>query len=478
MGLVEALEPVYSLLPSVRAPEVAPTLKKKLMWTALALLLFFTLGRISLIGIPHTDSENPLEAVQEILASSRGTLLSAGIGPIVFASIILQLLVGGKILDVDLTDPKGKAQFQGLQKFFAIVMCFFEGIIFPLSGMVPNTGFENAIFLGIQIAIGSILLLYIDETVSKYGLGSGIGLFIAGGVSAKFFWQLLMPPAIVLTKPMGGEVFRFFLERTATGGFDFTILFPMLVALLIYLIVIYANAIHVNIPITMGRRGFGGRYPVNLLYVSVIPVILTIALFSNISMFGRLAGGVPIVSDVMKGLTWATGNAVAEWATMGELAPYFNTNIYNLFNYLLVQASVSKFEIFARLDVQIRILQGILYLAFLSVGCVVFGKFWVSMGGQSPGDIANQLESSGMYIPGFRRDRRIIEKILNRYIPPIVVIGSIFVALLAGIGNMALGTLGSGTGILLTVSIVYKLYEQLAKEQLKESSSLLKRFLG
>lgn len=470
MGLVEWLEPIYSVIPSVKMPEVEPPLKRRILWSATVLVLFFMLGRISLLGLPQlgANQTNPLAAFQEILASRMGTLLTAGIGPIVFASIILQLLVGGKIIDVDLTDPKGKAKFQGMQKLFAILMCFFEGIIYPMSGMVPNSGAFNVLFLGTQIAIGSIILLYLDEVVSKYGIGSGIGLFIAGGVAGRFFWQLLMPPGIAISQPQGGLLFKFF--GNMQGMPNYALLLPVIVAVIIYLIVTYANAIHVNIPITMGRRGFGGRYPVNLLYVNVLPVILSVALFANIRMWGAMVSGVPVLGDAMRVLTWITGNRVPEWG--------FNRSIYNLFNFVIEQVGASGITVLFRHDMQLYLLQGLIYLVVLSVSCVVFGKFWVKMGGQSPEDIANQLESSGMYIPGFRRDKRIIEKVLNRYIPPIVVIGSVFVGLLAGIGNMALSTLGSGTGILLTVGIVYKLYEQIAKAQLKESHSLLKKLLG
>lgn len=473
MGLVEALEPIYSVIPSIKPPEVEPPLKRKLMWSGIALLMFFVLGRISLIGLPATGAqETPLAAFQEILASQAGTLLTAGIGPIVFASIILQLLVGGKIINIDLTDPAGKAKFQSLQKLFAIIMCFFQGIIYPLSGMIPtdpSAGLYGILFLGVQIAIGSILLLYLDEVVSKYGIGSGIGLFIAGGVSSRFFWQLFRPAGIGAEQ--GGRLFVF-LSSWTTGIPNYILLLPVIIAILIYLLVIYANAIHVNIPITMGRKGFGGRYPVNLLYVSVIPVILAVALFANVRMWGAMTSGVPVLGDVMRGLTWATGNPVKEWGGA------FDNSIYNLFNRLLEQVGASGLGVFARADIQIQLLQGLIYLILLCAGCVIFGKFWVKMGGQSPEDVANQLESSGMYVPGFRRDKRIIKKILNRYIPPIVVIGSIFVGVLAGIGNMALSTLGSGTGILLTVSIVYRLYQQLAKEQIKESHTLLKKLIG
>ena len=99
------------------------------------------------------------------------------------------------------------------------------------------------------------------------------------------------------------------------------------------------------------------------------------------------------------------------------------------------------------------------------------------MGGQGPEAVSNQLSNSGMYIPGFRRDPRIIKGILERYIPPITILGSAFVGLLAGLADFT-SALGSGTGILLTVGIVYRLYEELAKQQLMETNPLMKRLFG
>jgi len=122
--------------------------------------------------------------------------------------------------------------------------------------------------------------------------------------------------------------------------------------------------------------------------------------------------------------------------------------------------------------------QGLVYLLLMVICCVVFGKLWVELGGQSASNIAQQLQNSGMYIPGFRRDKRIIENVLDRYIPQITIMGSIFVGLLAGMGNMLLGGLSSGTGILLTVGIVYKLYEELAHQQILGNYPLLQKILS
>ena len=117
-----------------------------------------------------------------------------------------------------------------------------------------------------------------------------------------------------------------------------------------------------------------------------------------------------------------------------------------------------------------------IFLIIFISACVIFGVFWVELGGQGSANIARQLQSSGMFIPGFRRDERILKQILDRYIPTITILGSIFVALLAGVGDMVLGNIASGTGILLTVGIVYRMYEELAKDEFVKANPMLAKF--
>ncbi len=442
MSLLDSLEPIFKMLPEVKPPAKEQGLQRKLLWTAIALVLFFIMGRITLFGLDSARADY-LVGLQTILASEMGTLVSAGIGPIVLASIILQLLVGAKFLNIDLGNPKDRARFQSLQKLFAIVLCFFEGAAYTITGtpLLAMPGMMPIVIL--QVAIGSIILLYLDEVVSKYGIGSGISLFIAGSVSATFFWQVFAPP--IADNPLGGDLVRF-ISSFGTGA-DFLILLPILIAIIIFLIVVFAEGMHVNIPITMGVRGMGGRFPVKLLYVSNLPVILAVALFANLQLMAELMKNLPVIGAIAGAISWATNSP------------------FNLFGDII--AKIGTDGLLPALNFMApEIFHAVVYMIVLTVSCVVFGYFWVQMAGQGPSAVAEQLQRSGMYIPGFRRDKRIIEGILNRYIPIITILGSIFVALLAGFGNMALKTLSSGTGILLTVGIVYRLYEELAKEQM------------
>lgn len=450
MSLLDILEPIYRKLPEVKAPEIAPPIKRRMLWSALALILFFVMGNIGVIGLTG-EGTNHLANLQVILASKIGTLITVGIGPIVLASIILQLLVGGKLINIDLSNPKDKARFSGLQKLFAVVLCFFEAGVYTVSGMLtPSAGMIVPVIL--QVAFGSIILLYLDEVVSKYGIGSGIGLFIAGGVSETILWKTFGFSPLQTKIQWSGIIYQF-IGSFATGV-EFLMLLPIIATLIVFLVVVYAEGMHVNIPITMGRKGTGGRFPVKLLYVSNIPVILAVALFANIQLWAIIAPGLPVVGEfigpVMK--------TIAFYVTV----PY---DLIDTLAYSGLSTAIPK------------IFHALVYMIILVSACIVFGRFWVEMGGQGPEAVSNQLSKSGMYIPGFRRDPRIIRSILDRYIPPITILGSAFVGILAGMADLT-GALGSGTGILLTVGIVYRLYEELAKQQLMETNPLMRKLFG
>ena len=91
--------------------------------------------------------------------------------------------------------------------------------------------------------------------------------------------------------------------------------------------------------------------------------------------------------------------------------------------------------------------------------------------------VAKQLDSAGMQIPGYRRDPKVMEAVLNRYIPHLAVLGGIAIGLLASFADLV-GAIGTGTGILLTVMIVYNYYEQLQREKLDDAHPLLRKIIG
>ena len=108
---------------------------------------------------------------------------------------------------------------------------------------------------------------------------------------------------------------------------------------------------------------------------------------------------------------------------------------------------------------------------------MLFSYLWVEISGLNAKKISEQLHSSGIQIPGFRSSKRQLYKILKKYIPALTIISGIYVGLIAFLADLT-GALGGGTGVLLTVGIVHKLYEEMAEEQLMSSNPLLRKFLG
>src|SRR6056297_4327922 len=199
MGWKEAAEPVLTRMPSVRQPEGHVPFKRKLTWTGGILLLYFFLTNVTLYGANETT--DIYGQFRSLLAGGQGSVLHLGIGPIVTASIVLQLLGGADLLGLDTDDPRDQVLYQGLQKLLVVVMIFLTGLPMVFAGgFLPadpqlaatfplgSTGVKWLIFA--QIFVGAILVLFMDEIISKWGVGSGIGLFIVAGVSQKLIGGL------------------------------------------------------------------------------------------------------------------------------------------------------------------------------------------------------------------------------------------------------------------------------------------------
>src|SRR3990167_10251963 len=127
---MSALDNVLAFLPEVASPqEKNVSFKTKLKWTLLVLVAFFLLSAIPLFGLGQ-NALAQFESLSIILGASFGSILSLGIGPLVTASIVLQLLVGSGILKVDVHTHEGRTLFQSIQKLSSIFFIVFEACIY------------------------------------------------------------------------------------------------------------------------------------------------------------------------------------------------------------------------------------------------------------------------------------------------------------------------------------------------------------
>jgi len=117
------------------------------------------------------------------------------------------------------------------------------------------------------------------------------------------------------------------------------------------------------------------------------------------------------------------------------------------------------------------------YLLFFLGGSMLFSWFWVQTSGLDARSQARQMMASGLQIPGFRKDERVLERLLERYILPLTIMGGLAVGFLAAMADLS-GALTSGTGLLLTVMIVYRLYEEIAQQHVMDMNPMMRKFMG
>jgi len=479
---------IFSIIPEVRKPEEKKVdFRTKAKWTIIVLLLFFVLANIPLFGL----SENALsrfEYLAIILGTSFGSIISLGIGPIVMASIILQLLTGSGIINIDTSTEEGKRFFQGIQKLLVFFFIIFEAFIYVfMQGLQAAPGFAWLVIL--QLIIGGLAIFYMDEVTTKWGFGSGVSLFIAAGVS----WRLLTS-AFQFIDTQGRNCLINFTSKTGvacsgkvlvlikaliTGASTSELLSPLfaiIVTLLIFLAVVWAQSLKVEIPLSFGRiRGYSVKWPLSFFYASVIPVILTAALVANIQLFGGLIENA--AAPCLTTIEGATCSGLAKFASYFSFLGHF-VNGQPVSGVAFWIGSTNLLELVIRGSFSfILLLQGISHILFFVFFSTLFAVFWVKTSGMDAKSQANNIANSGLQVAGFRQDIRILESILDRYIMPLTIMGGMAIGLLASVTNL-LGALVSGTAILLVIMIMFQFYQNIAQQHQTDMNPAFRKFMG
>jgi len=459
------LKSIFSYIPEVMPPEEKKLgFNTKLKWTLVVLIAFFILANISLYGL----SENALsrfEYLAIILGTDFGSIISLGIGPIVMASIILQLLAGSGIITIDTTTVEGKKFFQGVQKLLVFFFIIFESFVYVLmNGLQASPGFTEIVIF--QLILGGIIIFYMNELCEKWGLGSGVSLFIGAGVS----WRLITS-ALQFIDQQGGNCLVDFTNIACSGKIlvlvqsiinKDTITFlsagaAIIITVLIFLAVVWAQSLKVEIPLSYGRiRGYAVKWPLSFFYANVIPVILAAALIANLQLFGGLLEnwlGYPtflgqfVDGQPVSGLSfWLGSTNILDLAIRGGLIPQY-------------------------------LLQGLIHIIAFVILCTVFSIFWVKSSSMDAKNYARNIAASGLQVAGFRQDIRILESILERYVMPLTVMGGIAIGLLASFTDL-LGAMVSGTAILLVIMIMFQFYQSIARQHMTDMNPALRKFMG
>jgi preprotein translocase SecY subunit len=454
-------------LPQVPKPKKKLSLQSRLLWCGGILLIYLVMAQTPLFGAT-TPEFDFLAFARVIFASQQGTLVELGIGPIVTAGLLMQLLRGSDILKFDFKNPDERGVFQTATKLVTYIVIAAESIVYGIAVYGPGVADPSVLYILIgQLMGASIIIMFLDETVQKgWGIGSGISLFIMAGVAQQILWSIFSPlPAgdgfsigvfpYVGQSIMAGDISDIFFRYNQLPS-----IFGLCITAGILLILVYTQGMKIEIPIVSTRyRGFSAVYPIKLMYVSNIPVILASALTANAVFVGQLL--------------WANINPQNNNVFMNILVQFDPTNPSSPIGGLIYYVTPPRGLDVVALDP----FRAVGYVIFMVGIVIVFGKLWVELGGLSPKSAAKNLLDADVQVPGFRRSNEPIEALLNKYIPSVTLIGSAILGLLAGVSDV-LGVFGTGIGILLMVDILINYYNQLIREQVEVVMPRLGALLG
>ncbi|MEM4700187.1 MAG: preprotein translocase subunit SecY [Candidatus Nezhaarchaeales archaeon] len=468
---LELLEPVLRLIPGVSRPKRRVSLRGKILWSFLALTAYLVMSHIPLYGIAESHMMAEFLFMNIIFAARSGFLTQLGIGPIVTAGIVLQILVGSKLIEVDMSDPRQRALFTGAQKLLTVVITAVEAAAFIAAGFFGPLTLKGQVAIFLQLLAAGVIIMQLDELVqSGWGLGSGVSLFILGSVAQQVFWGIFSPipvperggeplgaiPALIHSIMMGDALRAF--NRYPLP--DVTGLIAMVAVLLI---VLYFETMRVEVPVSFAKyRGLKASVPLKLLYVSVIPIIFAGALYANLQLFAQMV--------------WSKWNADNSNPILNVLGTFNMTDrgpvpTGGLVHFLSPPRGLGS------LSSPGGVLHVVVYAVLLCALCVLFAYLWVAVSGMSARDQAESLLKAGLQVPGFRQSPKVLERLLQRYIFVLTVLSGLLIGLLAVFADL-LGAIGGGTGILLSVSILYQYYQIMARERAAEMYPLLEKVLG
>jgi len=460
--LLNLVKPCMCVLPEVSAPDRRVPMREKILWTAISLFVFLVCCQIPLYGIMTNKSADPFYWMRVILASNRGTLMELGISPIVTSGMVMQLLAGSRIIDVDQSLKEDRMLFSGAQKLFGMLITMGEAVAYVVSGMygdVKDLGTGNAILIIIQLFFAGVIVIILDELLQKgYGLGSGISLFIATNICENIVWKAFSPSTMNTGKGMEFEgaivaLFHMLFAKsdkvTALKEAFYRQNAPNITSLfatvLVFFVVIYFQGFRVDLAVKNQKvRGQMGTYPIKLFYTSNTPIILQTALVSNLYFFSQL------LYKRFKGNMLV--NLVGQWQEVeysGQSIPVGGIAYY-----------ISPPHSFT--DIWEDPIHAVLYVTFVVSSCALFSRTWIDVSGSSARDVAKQLRDQQMMMPGYRDSD--LPRVLNRYIPTAAAFGGACIGGLTIVADF-LGAIGSGTGILLAVTIIYQYFEIVYKEK-------------
>ena len=303
------------------------------------------------------------------------------------------------------------------------------------------------------------MVILLDELLQKgYGLGSGISLFIATNICESIVWKAFSPTTVNTGRgpEFEGAIIALFhllftwpdKQRALREAFyrqNLPNIMNLIATIVVFAAVIYLQSFRVEIPVKSNRqRGMRGSYPVRLFYTSNMPIMLQSALASNIFMISQAL--YQRFSD----------NLLVRLIGAWEPREGSGSQLFAVSGIAYYMSPPLNFT-----DALLDPIHTVVYIGFITVACAIFSKTWIEVSGSAPRDVAKQLKDQGLVMAGHREQSMYRE--LKRVIPTAAAFGGACIGALSVASDM-LGALGSGTGILMAVTIIYGYFEIAAKE--------------
>lgn len=428
---IHLIRPVISVVPEVEKPTAAVPFREKILWTTCALLIYVVCSNLPLYGVQRAQTSDPFYWMRVILASNRGTLMELGVSPLVTTGMVMQLLAGAKMLDVNMDSKEDRVLYQAAQKVVGLLVTVGMAIAYVLSGMygdVSAIGVGNAMLIVAQLGCSGLILLMLDEMLQRgYGLGSGISLFIASHISETIVWKAVSPTTINTGRgtEFEGAILAFFhlifvrsnkIQALSEALFRQNLpnITNLAATVLIFAACVYMQGWRVNLTVKLQRsRGLERPYPIKLFYTSNMPIVLHTALISNIYFVSQMLYNQQPTSPFIK--------LFGEWAVASEGgAQSYSVPVGGLAYYISPPASL--------LAMLHDPFHAVFYLMFTLTACAIFGKTWTEVSGTSVRDVARQMRENGVIIKGCRDTAT--ARVLGRYIPIAAALGGVCIGVL------------------------------------------------
>jgi protein transport protein SEC61 subunit alpha len=471
--LLQAIRPVLNLMPSVPKPTRDVDLNRRLVYTVAALALYLVCTLTPLYGVRKVAHQDPMYHLRILNASSKFTLMELGISPIVSSGMILQALSSMNFISRDPSSPESNALFDAAQKLAGLCMTAFQATMAIFSGQYgarEEVGFFGSICIFLQLMAAAVVVILLDELLQNgYGIGSGISLFIATNICEQIVWRLFSFHSYRYGRGTEYEgaliaVFHLLITRKdklrAIREAMFRSHLPNLANLFSTILVFFAVILFEHIKINIGLQTTVSRqepkpYEIKLFYASNTPIIVQSTIISQLSWFSKMINSHWPDSLVTK--------LLGVWRSPEQgLGDEYSVPVSGLAYFLQAPTSVKH-----TLNDPLHTL---IYLAICLSSAGVIAYYYINFGGQSAGDVAKNLIKQKLTLKGRRPDEKRLESYLNKYIPPAAALGGVLTGLLSFVADF-LGAFGSGTGIILAVSIIYQFAEDLGKEWAKTGKS-------